>query len=83
MRRLSMSDKFNVGKTKCIDDISDITDGDQLFAHVEPKLAANGKIIHCDPAVKKVTGKAKHLVRLSKVIHIREKRSPIGDLFSK
>ncbi|HIF9171015.1 TPA: hypothetical protein ACX6PO_003793 [Photobacterium damselae] len=53
----SMSDKFNVGETKCID-VSDVTDGDLLTAHVEPKLAASGKIIDCDPAMKKVTGKA-------------------------
>ncbi len=52
-----MSDKFNVDEAKCID-VSDVTDGDLLTVHVESKLAANDKIIDCDPAMKKVTGKA-------------------------
>ncbi|MUK90875.1 hypothetical protein GNP80_00200 [Aliivibrio fischeri] len=52
-----MTEKFNVGETRCID-VSAVMEGDIITTHVEPKLASNGKIIKCDPPVKKVPGKA-------------------------
>lgn len=50
-----LSDKFNLGETKCID-LSSVSDNSMVTVHVAPMLATGGQEISCDPSFSKKQG---------------------------